>query len=264
MKRTTHILLIVLGAVALAVLVIVANVARSRSQVAGLKIKINYDGQSHLVDERVVTDSLHRAIPHLMQQQVRVVDLAAVREAASRVPYLENCDASVSVGGNVVVKADQRRPIVRLFMGDRELYLDSRGRAMPPSKIGDCACIVANGNFIENIDTLLFNRLDLAQLAADSITSTYGIVQVWQLSVYLDKHPEYGCLFDQIFLDTNGDLILVPKIGDHTVVVGKNDNLDNKFARLQTFYTSVMPKCGWDTYSLLNLKFDNQVVCTKR
>ena len=264
MKRSTHILIILLGAVVLGVIVIVANVARSHSQVSGLKIKIDYAGQPRLVGDKVVTDSIMRLNPGLLQQQVRNVDLESVSEAASRVPYLTDCDASVSVGGKIVVKANQRRPIARVFYGEREFYIDGEGRAMPPSATGDCYVTVAGGNFAERIDTLLYNRLDIKAMSTDSATKNYGIVSVWKMACYLDANPDYGCLFDQMYLAENGDMILVPKLGDHTVVVGRMENLDNKFARLQVFYTKVMPDCGWDAYSKLDLKFDDQVVCTKK
>ena len=249
---------------ALTVLVVAANIARSHSQTSGLKIKIDYDHQPTLVDSKVVTDSILRLMPDLLQQQVRNVDLKAVSRAASTVPFLEHCDASMSVGGHIVVKASQRHPVARVFAAGREFYIDRHGRAMPQSSLGEINAIVASGNITDRIDTLLYDRLDIAVLAADSATANLGIVDIWKTACYLDANPNYGCLFDQIFLNAAGDVVLTPKLGDHIVVLGKSDNLDNKFARLQLFYIKVMPKSGWDAYSRLNLKFDNQVVCTRR
>ncbi|MCD7935525.1 MAG: cell division protein FtsQ, partial [Tannerellaceae bacterium] len=33
---------------------------------------------------------------------------------------------------------------------------------------------------------------------------------------------------------------------------------------LQVFYEQAIPKVGWDKYSLINLKFKDQIVCTKK
>ena len=38
----------------------------------------------------------------------------------------------------------------------------------------------------------------------------------------------------------------------------------NKFEKLKVFYRYGLGKVGWDRYSMINLKYHNQVVCTKR
>ena len=147
MKRSVKISLIVLGAALLAVLVVVLNVSRSNSQVRGLEADIRYGSTPMLVSGQTVVDSVVAALPTLMQQQVKAVDCEAVAEAARRVPFLTNVSASVSVSGRVVVRADQRRPIARLFHGDRERYLDREGAVFPVSRVGNCNVLVAGGDF---------------------------------------------------------------------------------------------------------------------
>ena len=115
MKRPYKIMLILAGALALAVLVIVANVNRSHSQVRGIEVSIRYGRTPVLVNEQTVADSILAALPHLTAQLVGDVDRKAVAEAAAHVPYLRDISTSVSVIGKVVVRAVQRRPIARLF-----------------------------------------------------------------------------------------------------------------------------------------------------
>ena len=46
---------------------------------------------------------------------------------------------------------------------------------------------------------------------------------------------------------------------------GDNINdVEKKFIKLKTIYLEVLNKVGWDKYAIINLKFDNQVVCTKK
>lgn len=249
MKRSVKISLIVLGAALLAVLVVVLNVSRSNSQVRGLEADIRYGSTPVLVSGQTVVDSVVAALPALMQQQVKAVDCEAVAEAARRVPFLTNVSASVSVSGRVVVRADQRRPIARLFHGDRERYLDREGAVFPVSRVGNCNVLVAGGDFT-------------APLRPDSLDAQ--LTALWQVASYLDSESRYSKLIDQIFVERDGDIMMVPKVGDHVVELGDANDLDGKFANLVAFYRKGMPRAGWDTYSKISLKFKGQVVCTKK
>lgn len=249
MKRPYKIMLILLGAVVLLVLVVVANISRSHSTVRGIEVNIRYGKQPQLVNSQVVRDSILAGIPALLQQQVGQVDRQAVVEAAGTVPYLSDVTASTSVSGKVVVRAKQRRPIARLYYGSKEYYFDSEGALMPSSPLGSCNVVVAGGDFTE-------------PLRADSLNSQ--MLALLEVARFLDRESKYGDLIDQIYVERDGDIMMVPKLGNHVVELGAPDDLDTKFANLLTFYRKGMPRAGWDTYSLLSLKFENQVVCTKR
>ena len=242
-------MLILLSVAVLAVLVIVANVARSRSQVRGVEVAIRYGDTPQLVSRQAVVDTVLRRVPNLLRLSVKSVDCSRVAAAARRVPYLTHVSASVSVSGKVVVRADQRRPVARLYYGTRELYLDADGALFPTSPMGYCNVLVAGGDFIESL------RLDSlnAQLTA-----------IWRLAAYLDHEDDYRDLIDQIYIERDGDMMMVPKVGDHVIELGSVDDLDTKFSNLLTFYRKGMPRAGWDTYSKISLKFKGQVVCTKK
>ena len=249
MKRSVKILLILLGAALLTVLVIVANISRSRSQVKGVEVAIRYGDTPVLVSEQTVADTLASALPTLMQRQVKTVDCDQVAEAARRIPYLTNVSASVSVSGKVVVRADQRRPIARLYYADRAYYIDRDGAVFPSSDAGACDVLIAGGDFAEPLRT-------------DTLSPQ--MEALWKVAAYLDQEDDYSCLIDQIYVKRNGDIMMVPKVGDHVVELGDADNLDSKFDNLLTFYRKGMPRAGWDTYSQISLKFKGQVVCTKK
>ena len=249
MKRPYKILIIVLGAVALAVLVVVANVSRQRSTVRGIEVNIRYGRTPKLVDDQTVRDSILAVMPALLQHSVGGVNRQAVAAAARRVPWLTDVSAAVSASGKVVVRARQRRPIARLFYGSHELYLDEEGAVMPASSLGSCNVLVAGGDFTEPL------RLDSLNAQTTAL---------WRVAHYLDEEDKYGDLIDQIFIERDGDIMLVPKVGSQVVELGTADNLDEKFNLLLAFYRKGMPRAGWDTYSRISLKYHGQVVCTKR
>ena len=241
MKKKTKILTVSVIAL-LGVLIVAANVWRVKSPVRDIRVNIQYDGADTLSTGVEVTESIRRALPTLYSTHIGKVDLKAV-ERASQSPYLRNCEAATSISGSVVLFAVQRRPIVRVFAGGEEFYLDDRGCKVPISNIGSCNVIVASG------------RIPLKGL---------GLKQVWKLAMYLDSHPDVAPLFDQIYRDEKGDLFLTPKMGNHVVQVGSEDYLDEKFANLKVFYRKGLPQVGWDTYRQVSVKYHGQVVCRRR
>ena len=87
---------------------------------------------------------------------------------------------------------------------------------------------------------------------------------IWKLASFLDDEDDYRALIDQIFVERDGNMMMVPKVGDHIIELGAVDNLETKFSNLLTFYRKGMPRAGWNTYSKISLKFKGQVVCTKK
>jgi cell division protein FtsQ len=108
--------------------------------------------------------------------------------------------------------------------------------------------LVTGGNFVE-------------PLRIDSINSqTEALVK---LANFLDSEKKYHSLIDQAYIERDGNIMMVPKLGDQIIELGTADELDEKFSNLLTFYRRGMPRAGWNTYSKVSLKYRGQVVCTK-
>ena len=242
MNRKTKILSVIIIAL-LAILVLAANIWRSRSMVRDVRVDIDYCGVDTLISEGEVADLIRGAIPDITSKLVRDVDLRAVERVAAASPYLDNCKAGTSIGRSVVLFATQRRPIVRVCAQGDEYYLDDKYCKVPNSQTGSCDVIVASGNIP---------------------SKGGGLKAVWNLADYLDKHSDLAPLFDQIYRDGKGDLYLTPKLGNHVVQMGDTTNLDEKFHNLIAFYTRGLPQVGWEKYSQVSVKYKGQVVCTKR
>lgn len=241
MKKRNKILTLLVTTVLL-VLVAAANVWHSRSLAHGVRVSIDYRGADTLVVADQVARRVQALVPDLASTRLRDVDLRAVERAAA-LPCLRRCQAATSIGGSVVIFAEQRRPVMRLFAKSGEYYVDDEGFRFPAASIGTADVIVASGSIPDRGEALK---------------------TVWQLAMFLDANPDISPLFDQIYRDSKGDLFLVPKLGSHIVQVGSADNLEEKFSNLTAFYTRGLPQAGWDTYRQVSVKYKGQVVCTKR
>jgi len=63
--------------------------------------------------------------------------------------------------------------------------------------------------------------------------------------------------------DTN-NIIIVPEFSGHVVNIGNASGYENKFAKLKLFYSEVMPKRGWNTFDTISVKWNHQIVATRR
>lgn len=71
-------------------------------------------------------------------------------------------------------------------------------------------------------------------------------------------------LVSQVYIESNGDLRLEPRIGKHSILFGDTTAMDQKLENLQAFYHQGLVRGPWDRYELINLKYKDQVVCIKR
>ena len=59
------------------------------------------------------------------------------------------------------------------------------------------------------------------------------------------------------------EIELVPRAGDHTVLLGSLDDVDEKLERLLSFYENGLRNIGWESFRTISVKYKGQVVCTK-
>lgn len=64
---------------------------------------------------------------------------------------------------------------------------------------------------------------------------------------------------------SNGELQLelIPRSGNHRILFGTADNVEDKLDKLMSFYQSGLTNIGWDEFRTISLKYDGQVVCRK-
>jgi len=53
-------------------------------------------------------------------------------------------------------------------------------------------------------------------------------------------------------------------VGAHQILLVGMDNWKEKMKNLELLYRQGLSRYGWNTYEKINLKYSNQVICTKR
>ena len=81
---------------------------------------------------------------------------------------------------------------------------------------------------------------------------------------YVSDHPLWNEQIVQIYRNRKGEYELIPRVGAHQILLGSMEEWEKKLRNLEMLYEQGFPKYGWNTYGVINLKYTNQVICTKR
>ncbi len=151
------------------------------------------------------------------------------------------------------VEIKQSMPIVRIKTDEYSYYLDQDGQKIKWSESGTIRVPVATGN-IESYQKNYLKKKERSR-----------IYQVYDLALRLFDDPQFlSPLIEQIHVEKDGNIVLIPKLGREKIHFGKFDNVENKFYRLSEFYRRGLPNEGWGKYEVLRLDFKDQVVGQKR
>lgn len=80
----------------------------------------------------------------------------------------------------------------------------------------------------------------------------------------IDRSEFWKAQVEQINVTREGEIQLVPRVGDHLLILGTSDNVESKLERLMNFYGKGLDKIGWNKYRSVSVAYENQVVCKKR
>lgn len=176
--------------------------------------------------------------PELLGSQVRDIDYEAIEASVEKHPAIRSCQVFNNAHGIVNVKITQHEPIMRVFSGNSSFYLDENGVQIPVSGRFSARVIVVNGNIPKDKEDLL------------------TIVR------FIRDNSFWDAQIQQIYIRRNNDYILVPRVGEHLILLGSSERLDEKMNNLMSLYNELDPK-EWNNYKSINLKFKNQVICSK-
>ena len=78
---------------------------------------------------------------------------------------------------------------------------------------------------------------------------------------YMENSRTWKDKIVQITVCDGGELIMVPREGTERFHFGQPDEIQEKFRKMEKYYTAVVPAKGEKEYSVVNLEYDGQIVC---
>tara|TARA_B100000945_G_scaffold318404_2_gene323186 strand:+ start:2082 stop:2801 length:720 start_codon:yes stop_codon:yes gene_type:complete len=167
-------------------------------------------------------------------------DKSKIETLLSTHPGIKNVEVFEDQKGAIDILIDQKKAIVRIKSNTEDYYLDESGNRMELFDHYTPKLIVATGNI-----------------------SDKNHIGIYEFIKELDKSDFWRAQIPQIHFEKN-EIFLVPRLGNQKINIGSFNNIVEKLDNLYQFYKIVMPIKGWETYSEINLKFNNQIVCVRK
>ncbi len=155
---------------------------------------------------------------------------------------IRNAEIYETLDGKIGAVITQRTPVLRVVNGLESYYLDEEGKVMPLSANYSARVPIISGEINRTHDLIeLADRIRKDAFLQKQVT---GIEQFQKDSVDLFN--------------------LRTRIGDHVVVLGTILNFNEKKNKLKAFYQKALADHILEDFDTINLKFKNQVVCSKK
>lgn len=207
---------------------------------------------SDTIQSRFITESNIRSMFQAEGLQLQGYPLSDIniRELEAMLEnndYIKRAEVSTDITGRMEVRIKQGIPLVRIMpRGSRGYYLDLEGFTMPLS------------------DQFTPHILLLSGYMGDRETDKGTLEEVHRFCSYVANHPFWSDQIVQIYRNRSGEYELIPRVGAHQILLGSMESWEKKLRNLEMLYEQGLPVYGWNTYGIINLKYTNQVICTKR
>ncbi len=246
MKRVLKLMFFASAAVLFFILL--GSAVKNQNDTICKKVTITIDHQhgNFFVDEMRVRNHIEIAAQDSIEgKMLSEIPFKKISEVVKQDPYVKDVEVFSNIKGEVHIHVKQKLPFIRIINKNGvSYYLDQYGSRIPLSDNFTANVVVANGNIEENDSLMQKNLFDFAK--------------------FIREENFWNAQIEQIYVNDQKEFDLIPRIGDQVIQFGTAEKMEKKFSDLFIFYTEGLSHTGWDQYKTITLKYDGQIVCTKK
>jgi cell division protein FtsQ len=194
------------------------------------------------LDEKDILFLLKNSNLNPVNQPFDKINTNTIREKIIENELVATANVFKTPSGKIKIEITQKMPILRVFSAQGSYYVDDLGNTMPADYRYATYLPIASGNIEKSLAT----------------------TDLYKFALFLQKHNFWNNQIEQIYVHPDNEVELVPRVGNHRIILGNFEDFKEKMNNLQLFYEQAIPKLGWEKYEIINLKYKNQIVCTKK
>ena len=209
---------------------------------AGIDLHITDSLHFDLIDENMVMSLLKEHSLDPVGIPLEAIDVDAIEKVMSQHPLVGEAQCYKTGGDMLRINLSGKVPLVRVLNNrGQDFYVDSHGEILSQHSLA-VQLPVATG-YIDR------------QFASKDLLEVVRVI---------DRSEFWKAQVEQINVTSDGQIELVPRVGDHLLIIGTADKVENKLERLMNFYEKGLDNVGWNKYRSISVAYENQVVCKKR
>ena len=208
----------------------------------GVDLHITDSLHFDLIDEEMVLAVLQEHSIDPVGLPLEEIDPERIEATLLMHPLVGKVQCYKTGGDMLRINLSSKVPLVRVINNrGQDFYVDSRGEILTQRSLA-VQLPVATG-YIDR------------QFAAGELLEVVRVI---------DQSEFWKAQVEQINVTKDGQIELVPRVGDHLLILGTADNVEAKLDRLLNFYEKGLDNVGWNKYRSVSVAYENQVVCKKR
>jgi cell division protein FtsQ len=251
-----------LAAIILIVIIGFVSIKRSEAVCTKISVKIFDSTGLNLLSEKELTREIDLTGGKVINKKVNEINISKIERKIRNLHAVKKAEIYINIDGELIAEIVPRIPIVRVCnKKNQQYYIDKEGFLMPVVEGHAVRLLVANGNISHRpkFDTI-FNIYDKKH---DKRIDIKTLRDIHLLAGFIRSNDFWDAQIQQIYINNDDEIEMSTLVGNQIVILGTIDNFEEKFRNLEAFYKKGLPTVGWGTYKEINLKYKNQVVCTK-
>ncbi|OAV66630.1 hypothetical protein Barb6_02555 [Bacteroidales bacterium Barb6] len=207
-----------------------------------LEVVVKDSLHTHFINQQEVAALLKRAGLDPAGKPLATIDTEQLETELLKNDMISRAEAYKTPSGAIKLEIRQKIPILRVMSLYGNFHVDSRGGTMPVSP----------------------RHVALLPVASGYVEKSLATTDLYRFALFLQANQFWNDQIEQIYVDQDKMVELVPRVGDHRILLGSFDNFEEKLENLQLFYKQAIPVTGWEKYSVINLRYKDQIVCTRK
>jgi cell division protein FtsQ len=245
---------------ALVLLVLLGFVTRHQNHMKckGVDIVVHSEAEMYFIDRDDVYHQVINAADSVEGRRMITLDTRHIENAIGQLPEVKKVDVFKTIHGKLQVNVDLRVPVARVFNPNgTSFYIDEAGEMMPLSTKYIARVLTVNGHIKQ---AALPTGKELQKV------SVWGDQQrdIHRLASFIQRDPFWNAQIQQLYVNENLDYVLIPRVGNYEIHIGKMTDIETKFNHLNAFYEQSLSQGDWNQYRIINLKYKDQIVCNKK
>ncbi len=252
-----------LFAIGILVLLGFANIEYSDKECSKANVSISKETGHDFVTEEAILSKLNDIGYTFEGQRMRDIEIDHIEKSIAQLPGVKSTEVYKFNDGTVNIEIEQRRPVARVISSDglMSYYIDDEGGLMPLSEDYIAKVPVFNGSIhVSRIDEITVGEIE----ASDSLQKVYVLEDIYKVAMQLDKNEFMSSQVVQVYVNPKKEFEMIPRVGNHRILFGGSNDAELKFRKLEKFYTEVIEPKELNLYDTLNIKYKNQIICSKR
>lgn len=226
---------------------------------SGIIISVNDSSEYHFVTKRQLLNLVYGNGGRIIGREIKDIPVAEIENRINVLHELKSAEVYFSIDGTLHVSVDQRNPIMRVLPDDGgDYFVDEDGFVFRKRNLYNPRLHIIEGNV-----TITGAMLDSLSVLDTNIRHSI-LKDIYYFVRYINKDNFWSAQIDQIYVDNNDEIDLIPRVGNQTIHLGTFENYKGKLRNLAAFYDQVLPEVGWNKYSMIDLEYKDQIVCRRR